>query len=34
MYKIAYRIGWEVGFALHSIARLVDFVMFPFPHRY
>jgi hypothetical protein len=31
LYRGAYRLGYEVGFALRATAALVDFVMFPFP---
>lgn len=31
LYRGAYRLGYEVGFAVRAIAMLVDFVMFPFP---
>lgn len=31
LYRGAYRLGYEVGFALRAVAMLVNFVMFPFP---
>jgi hypothetical protein len=31
LYRGAYRLGYEVGFAMRAIATLVNFVMFPFP---
>lgn len=32
-YKLAYRVGHEVGFALFALAALVNFIMFPFPRQ-
>jgi hypothetical protein len=31
LWRGAYRLGYEVGFAIAAIATLVNFVMFPFP---
>jgi hypothetical protein len=31
LYRLAYRVGFEIGYALKSVALLINFVMFPFP---